>query len=286
MSEGPTPPSFGRHLLRAVLLLLPVAYAAQLLATATHEFLGHGLTALLVGGRFTGLSLAWDGMGSATVRASEGAGTGARIAVLAGGVAATCVGGLLLLLAALRTRNGPGRWVLLVLSATFLLEGAPYAFWSAWRIEGRGDIGRILLLLGKDTGWRAAILAGGALLTLLGTVLPLGWLLKDVEASFPIDLTPRRRAVLASAFCAAGMAAWWLFDWEQLVPGLGVLPQASGSLLIAGTAAWFLLRRGAGTRTADVPGIPAATMTTWWAAALGGLAATSLWLGHGVDWSR
>jgi hypothetical protein len=291
VSVGLAPTTFGRHLLRAGLLLLPVGYVAQLLATATHEFLGHGLTALLIGGRFTGLSLAWDGMGSAAVQAPEGAGS--DVAILAGGVTSTCVAGLLLLVVAPRLRNGPGRWVFLVLSAAFLLEGAPYAFWSAWQVEDRGDIGRILLLLedapdGHAAGWRAAILAAGALLTLLGTVLPLGRLLADVEASFPpsIDLTAVRRTVLATVFGVAGMASWWLFDWEQLVSGLGVLPQVSGSLLIAGTAAWFILRRGCGDRTADFAGIPVATMATWWTAAVVGLAATGLWLGEGVRWTR
>lgn len=285
------PTTFGRHLTRVGLLLAPVAYLAQLLATAVHEFVGHGLGAILVGGSFTGLSLAWDGMGWAACEGPVPSTVASEVTILLAGVTSTCMLGLVAFAAATRVRSGAVRWVLLVVSASAFLEGAPYTFWSAWHVEERGDIGRILLLLRANSGapadgWRSAFLVVGAALTVLGTVLPLRLLLQDVERSFPpeIEFTRGHRVFLATAFGVAGAASWWLFDWDQLVPGVGVLPQVTGGALIAATAAWFGSRPPQGGRPHASVSVSTFRIAAWWGGAVASAMTTILWLGHGVSW--
>jgi hypothetical protein len=49
--------------IRLALFALPLIYVAEVLGTTIHEVLGHGLTALLIGGQFSGFTVKWDTMG-------------------------------------------------------------------------------------------------------------------------------------------------------------------------------------------------------------------------------
>ena len=79
-----------------VLFALPLLYVAPILSTAVHEILGHGLSAVLLGGEFSGFALKWDAMGWAYSHLPADAPAADQIVQLASGVIATAVCGALL----------------------------------------------------------------------------------------------------------------------------------------------------------------------------------------------
>lgn len=81
-----------------------ILYPFTLLATWAHE-LGHGLTALILGGEFHALEMHFDGSGLARWSGSFGAIR--RALVAAGGLLGPSVAGVLVLLAARRPRRAP-----------------------------------------------------------------------------------------------------------------------------------------------------------------------------------
>jgi len=88
------------------------------MGVAIHEVIGHGLTAIVVGGDFLGFQLDFDGMGYAYT--TVGGETWRHILVLSGGVVATSIIGLALLICGYAFRHRP--WIalpLIVLSLTF-----------------------------------------------------------------------------------------------------------------------------------------------------------------------
>ena len=88
---------FLRRIVTLVLFVLPWGYVGVIAGVAVHEVVGHGLTALAVGGRFEGFELEWYGMGWASAYPAPGAPTWHASVVLLGGVTATvALGGLLL----------------------------------------------------------------------------------------------------------------------------------------------------------------------------------------------
>ena len=49
------------------LFVLPIVYVAEILSVAVHEILGHGLSAVALGGSFSGFTLKWDAGGRLSV---------------------------------------------------------------------------------------------------------------------------------------------------------------------------------------------------------------------------
>ena len=69
--SSPSPGTFWVRLLLCIAFVAPVGYVASIFAVAVHEILGHGCTAWLVGGSFTGFALLPDAMGWAVVSSSR-----------------------------------------------------------------------------------------------------------------------------------------------------------------------------------------------------------------------
>ncbi len=64
MSDPSVPArSFGLRLAALVVFLLPVGYGSMIVAVIAHEAVGHGRSALLLGGRLHGFQVRWDGLG-------------------------------------------------------------------------------------------------------------------------------------------------------------------------------------------------------------------------------
>lgn len=103
-------------------ILKPLAWPLLMLSTLAHE-LGHGLTALLLGGRFQSLTIWADGSGVAAYRAAFG--PGSRALVAAGGLLGPPLAAFLLCLAGRRSRSA--HVALAVLAALFALVALLWA---------------------------------------------------------------------------------------------------------------------------------------------------------------
>jgi len=292
--EGPVSPSshaFSR-VLRLIVYVGSISFLANLIPTVIHEVLGHGVMALLVGGRFGGFGLKWDGMGWADAQAPQGAGPVAELAVLAGGVAATTGVGAVLMLLCLATRSFQLRIALLLISYGCLTDGQPYLLWNAYRPTPPGDIARILYLLDSYDAlvwfpFRGMFIAVGAIATLLVMVLVAVVLYRALYGYFGDWVRDgrgwRRAGVLWVLVILPLAGASFIFDWNQIAPGVGTLPAIAcvGSVLVAGLgiqvidpAPWRARRfvvTGPAIVCAGVGAIVAAI-------------ATACWLRNGVYW--
>jgi len=276
------------------LFLAPIAYVSNIASLAVHEVLGHGGTALLLGGQFKGFDLQWDGMGHAMMSAAPGAPPSHSILILAAGSCATTVAGLALLGAAILARRSAAlRLTLLLLSLLCLLEGPPYLLWNAYRPVPPGDIGEILALLSRggstDTSyWRWSFMIFGGFISLTATVGLLAFLFQAVEESLGNGERLRgvMRAVVLIVFLAIpGSIAWFVFEWNQLAPGIGLLPCLVGSASVVVTAAGLYFV------SLDPRPSPSLRTISWrhllasWGAAVVTIAVMLLWLTDGLSWA-
>jgi len=279
-----------RRVLRLVAFLAPIVYVGILLEVTVHEVVGHGLTALALGGTFSGFTVHWDGMGWAQTSPDPNAGVWQAVAVLAAGIVVTTVVGASLCFWASRLRSDSGRgWVLAIIGSVMLLGGSQYAFWSGLQTNGPGDPSRIFDLLSKaglphvDLA-RTCCVVAAAITFLFG-----GWwsgrlLLKRIETHFGQGqpLTPRNRAIALLAMIVPGVILHYVFSFEDLAPGIGRLASHAG-------VASFLLIGGVLFRFPPRP-FPRAFVLPWWHqltawCALGLLALPiHLWWHDGVHW--
>ncbi len=263
--------------------LIPYGYLAILLPVAVHEVVGHGLVALAVGGRFLGFQIGFDGMGYAIVPTPGEAGGWRALVVLMGGVTATTTLGLAMLLLTWLARRRPGIALpLLILSFGLLAEGPAYMFWNAWQPVPPGDIGRVLLLTGSASLRVGLMVVGG--IAMVGSVVTFTLLLFALLESWVTAggrLAARTRALLLIPLGAIPGAAWFVFDWDVLVPGVGVLPNVVGLLLHLASAALLLLLHPRVPRPVGRSGLVAAAVIGW-ALAGASITAIALWLEKGV----
>ena len=244
---------FKKFLLLA-LFLAPVAYISLILSVAIHEIIGHGLAAIALGGKFYGFELELDGMGWASCNLPSGASTTDNIIHLAAGVTATTVTGLVLLAVAYRIRKRLGiRLSLLILSFMCLMEGIPYVFWNSYNPVPPGDIGRIIALwlsagFSGEMGIRIFLLAASGIMFCISIFFLCALLLQGIEEAILAGkrFSPQARFwVLLLFLVIPGVAAWFLFDWNQIAPGVGLLPCIVGAASIVISAIilyWFSLK--------------------------------------------
>lgn len=249
-------PSLGRRLLLAGLVVVPLAYASMLAGTVVHEVLGHGLTAIAVGGEFHGFVIRADGAGYARTSGDENH----RIAVLAAGIVVTTVVGFALLLAARRLRGRDFACVAaLVPALLFLQESGSYAFWGALVGRPPADFGKIVHMVGTQEARVVLSIASGAV-WLAAVVLGMRELFLWMQRVTGSSTTRRALAVLAS-FAVVDAGLWMVFDWDRFVPGLARWPSVVASAVDVGVMALlFQFRR------ADVP--PASTDAARWRRAI------------------
>jgi hypothetical protein len=197
----------------AVLVLafaLPLGYVGSVAAVLAHEGLGHGLTAAALGGRFHRLWVDLDLMGAASTTSPPEH----RVAVLAAGIIATTVLGLLLVVWARRARRPLAGIAIAVFAVTFLHEGPPYAFWNAVFPAGSGDVTRILRHVGADA--RTALIAVTAAVYVACTWLSHLALFRRVEDILG-PLSAGAAFALGATIAAVVAAGYLAFDWEVLL---------------------------------------------------------------------
>ncbi len=201
----------------------PLGYVAYITAVVVHEVIGHGVTAWLLGGEFTGFAILPDGMGWAAAWCE-----GHNNIVLAGGIVTGTVFGLVLMWIGSRTRHLLSRAALLLFAECMLQDAAPYAFWNSLFVRPPGDFGRILLDLDNPALRWALVVLFGAIYAVT-TVLIAVMLYRCIESN--LGPFSRGRAMLLAwvFFGLGGAASWFGFDWNQLIEGVGRLPQFAGA---------------------------------------------------------
>ena len=231
---------------QALFSLLPFAYFGLLLATLAHEALGHGLAAVCLGGKFLAFQMDLSGMGWAYVVLGPDAADGKHIVMLSAGVVVTLLLGTVFLVLGASIRRPLPSLVMLVLSLNLLLEGAPYVFWNAVHPVPPGDIGRILAETESALVRPALIAVGGV--AMFGAIWVLTALLfRRLEGWLGSNgsLAGVQRAVVAILLGLVPAGLWFTFDWNQLAPGLGYLPNIVGAashLVAAASVFWIRFR--------------------------------------------
>jgi hypothetical protein len=266
------------RIVAAVVYVLPVAYFAMLLALAVHEVVGHGLIAEAVGGDWRGFRMGLDGMGSALSLSPDHH----RIWVLAGGLVSTTVLGLLLLAIAWRVR-GPLLGLGLGITALVMFTEIPYGFWDAIQVGSRGDVGKILRRVDSEA-LRWVLVVGQGALYVGGMFLASLVVFRHVERLLgPLG---RVGAWVVAGAMVVGMGAGFLsFDWDHLVPGIGVWPSVGAVALQIAIAVLLVRMRRREVEVAAVSrGAWALSLTGAWILALGAIWAVVTRLDEGVYW--
>lgn len=277
---------YWRRILTMLLFLSPLAYVGGILAVAIHEILGHGLASAMMGGRFIGFALRLDGMGWSRTILPRGAPQYQHVIHLAGGAAATTIAGLAFLAAASASqKNLLLRMLFVLFAANCLLEGLPYVFWNSYHPVPPGDVGRILAMAGTP-GLRWGLMIGSGAMSVAAVTYTTALVFQGVEqwVGAGTRLAGRRRIIPLVLLGAGEAGMWCTFDWNQLAPGIGVLPIVVGALVSVATVTglyWVSLpvRRRPGKPTRALPGIVAA-----WAATGAVVGAILLWFDEGVFW--
>ena len=275
-----------QFLLRSLLLVLlfaPFAYLGMLVSVAIHEVVGHGLTTVCLGGQFLGFCMNLKGIGYASIPLPLDAPAWKLQAGLAGGMISTFLVGACLLCVAARVRGVVLAFILLILSATFLLEGSAYLFWNSVSPVPAGDPGRILA--NAHSPWlRPVFIAVGAI-GMFGTIaIILAMLFRRLEAWLGDDgrLSGARRVLILALLGLLPAPFFFLEDWEPLVPGIGLLPAIVGSasfLAVAAGLYWISFRpRPRIVRKRNI-GI---ALAAGWTSVVLAVAVTVLWLQNGL----
>jgi len=278
---------------RLTFFVLPIVYVAEILSTTIHEVVGHGLTAVLLGGQFSGFIVKWDTMGWAFADLPVEAPVTHHILFLASGIIVTTLCGAILWGLVFFFRRRPDIQLALLIGAfIFLIEGIDYIVWNSYHPVLTGDVGKIILFsqvleFPGSAVLRWILLITGALL-FAGTVFYFCTsIFVRVEALILSGgrFTGKSRFLALFLFLALPGAYEFLsFDWNQVAPGIGRLPSVAGALSIITVAAvlfWYRPRLKNGN---SVPPI------TWRHIAVSGtcllitITSLALWLNEGVRW--
>lgn len=213
---------------------------------------------------------------------------------LAAGVLAEITCGIALWgLTSLFRRRPDIQVALLIASSICLIDGTSYVLWNAYHPVPPGDIGRIIWLscgqqAPQDSLIRWAFLISGALL-FAGTVF-----------YFYIAVFARVEAlILRGGQFAAGSrllallvfivlpdtVGWSLFDWDQLAPGIGFLPNVIGILGAVAVAAFLFWYRPRLRHSGPVRLVTRRHAVASWTCLIVVILAIALWFNDGVRWS-
>jgi hypothetical protein len=272
-----------------MLFLLPIGYVAEIAAVAVHEIIGHGLSALIVGGKFSGFVLRWDGGGWAFTSVPPTY----HVLHLASGVIATMIFGTILLgLVFLFPKRTDIQLALLIFSFFFLMEGIPYILWNSYRPVPPGDIGRIILHscgenAAEESLLRWFLLAMGSILFLGLSFLFYTWIFSGMEKLIlnGKQFTGGSR-IFALFFLVAlpGIVGWCLFDWNQLAPGVGILPYVVEVLSVISIASILFWFRPQPSREHPPHPITWRCIAVSWTCLIVTVLAMALWFNQGVQW--
>lgn len=294
MQDTPSHSEEGRIVARglaAALVSAPHVYLGMLVAVAVHEFVGHGLVSLFVGGQFRGVMLDFSGMGWADITTPP-TGPFRQAIVLLGGPASTTILGFLLFGTAWPIRRHPHVALpVTILAGHHALEGTSYAFWNAVYISvfnpqpgaDIGDIGRAVEHF-PSVHLPVMVLAG--VLMVLSIWILTAMLLWIVESYLYAGRRLHGATLLAWAGGVAIMPAggWFLFDWNLLLPGMGHWPNGVAVVLHAVMGALLIFKRFRPEPVRCARGAMIASAAAGFGLMALMAALVGLWLRYGVTW--
>ncbi len=167
---------------RLTILLACAALATSRLGLLLHEFVGHGGTAIALGGHITKVKLFWFAGG--WVRPDLDAGFAGQLAVMLGGIAIETIVGTALWIA-LRKRDGLGTRIVRAIGAAlvvhamwYLATGTWYGFGDGWMLYIELGDGRLAVALGAGVvGSLAAFYGARAAFSPIALATPgRGWI--------------------------------------------------------------------------------------------------------------
>ncbi len=278
---------------KLALFLLPIEYVAEILSVAVHEILGHGLSAMLLGGKFYGFILKWDAMGWAYAVLPTTAPPSHHIFYLASGVIAEIICGVIVLgLVFQLSERSDIQLALLVVSFVFLISGISYVLWNSYHPVPPGDIGRIITLSSgqqpPETSAVRWILFALGILFFGGTTF---YFYKSIfiriEELFLNggQFTGKSRLLALFFFLALpGSISWFTFDWNQLAPGIGLLPCVVGALSVVAMAVILFWYRPRSIHKEYIHSITWRHVVVSCACLIATVIALALWFEDGVFW--
>ena len=223
---------FTKNLFTMVIFSLPVIYLSIILAVFIHEVVGHGLITVLLGGQFTGFGIHLDGLGWANIECAD-LPMLSKILIFFGGAFSTTVFALLSFTLSIMYRKSRfASLAFLLFAVVSLLDGAPYIFWDAIYLSGVGDFSMVWLLYRSDA-MRNVLIGFSGLIMLVGIVgfnfqyyrIASRWLGEGKMIKRKGWISFSLLVFLLQA------AAWFSFDWDQLIPGVGLLPSVVGVVI-------------------------------------------------------
>lgn len=235
-------------LLLLVVCIGPALYWAHIIAVVVHEVIGHGLVALLLGGRFDGFMISPDAFGWAHAYIpydAEGY-LWRQSLVYAGGSVSTFFVGLIFLagLARLPKLSAPARLSILIAAYALLTEGTSYLFFTSIHPTG-GDWAIILELSGHPIWMRWAFVLIGAI-GFLSAIVGCFWYglrtWAGVLQSWGVVYESTGFMWVAVPGVLIALPAF-VFNWDQLAPGLWYWPNIF-MLVIESVLSFTLAIRG------------------------------------------
>ena len=251
-----------------------------------HEFLGHGIIAWCLGGHFSGVQLNWVGGGEAWAFPAPGAPTWHSVAIYFGGATATIIIGALFIGLSLWQRHRIfSSMILALLSVCFVLSGSIYMFWSSYLPIPPGDFARIIQVTGSGLlRWMFMII--GLMLTVLFSIVPLAIVVRcsDLWLGQTAPLTGARKTVMPISLGIGYTLGTVLYDWQQLIQGIGQLPRIVGVVSgLALTAALFCVPHS--ELRDEIPrGAICRPLLVTWFCLLVMVLVMWLWLVDGISW--
>jgi len=224
--------SNGIKALQILLFSIPVIYIGIILTVFVHEVFGHGLTALFLGGQFNSFSIFLDGMGYANIDVSNLSDSKIILVLLSGAVFTTLFSVLFLILGLVFRKKTFVSAAFLYFAFASLLDGVPYFLWDAIFLGGVGDYSHIWTLYPNFAGRITLIILCGSLL--FSGIAFFNFLLLKNWGGWMAEvkpLTTKWKIVLCLIIFSLQVMGWLSFDWNQLIPGIGLLPSTAAIVL-------------------------------------------------------
>lgn len=269
-----------------LLFSFPVTYLGIILAVFIHEVIGHGLSALLLGGQFNGFGLALDGLGWAKLGTDHLPAAKIALILLAGSFSTAVFSLFCIALWKIFRKHHFTALTFLFLSITSALDGLPYFFWDAIYQGGIGDFSVIQLLYPRH-GFRIPAILVSGLLMLFVLIwfnvayyrLACGWLGNSRPAR------KKEKILIAGSIFLLQCFGWFSFDWNQLVPGVGLIPTLSALtvVLIILSLSVAFQKPGNGPILLPVLHRPWFPLAAAWIACAGIVFVILQWLQYGVS---
>lgn len=230
-----------------LLFVIPIAYIGLISAVFIHETVGHGVGSLVLGGQFEEFVIKPDGMGWAVTPGTDSFSVNKHaMQYLAGPLSTLLFGFIFLGLAWIFKKKLFLSTGFVIVGINCLLEGPPYLFWNAIKAVPPGDVGRVMELI-PSPGLRISILIFGGVFTLLGIIFSniIFYNLGNKWLGNGENIKGLNKWVFLLTLLVVQAGAWFIFDWNQLAPGIGMLPNIIGTIITALTLVWIGLREPA-----------------------------------------